>query len=136
MADAQGLLLTGDHAGAAREAQAALAHCRQTGEAYGASEAYRVIGLIASESEEPPGGWDRAVGAFDEAIGVAHAQRSRWLALRAAFTFARAASSNNLRPSADRDRARGLLAYELRWFEDEKEGLQTPLVRVARRLLG
>jgi TOMM system kinase/cyclase fusion protein len=131
---AHGLVLRGDFTGAAREARGALAHCRETGEAYGVSEAYRIIGLVASEAGDSEGGWDRAVGAFDEAIGVARAQGGRWLALRAAFTFARSASSS-ARPASDRARALDILKHELKWFEETGEGLATPLWQAASRLV-
>ena len=130
---AHGLLVKGDVTGAAGEAQAALDHCRQTGEAYGTSEAYRMLGLAAI-AEGGSTGWERGVGAFEEAIGTARLQGARWLTLRAAFSYAHSAQAASA-PAAERERSRARLTDELRWFEESREGLETPLVRRARLLL-
>jgi hypothetical protein len=131
---AQGLAARGAHEEALAEARAALEHCERTGEAYGASDALRVIGLVLAAADNPNGNWDAAVAAYRHALERAHQQGAHWLALRAAFTFARSASTGGVAASIGA-LARDALAQELRWFDETQEGLETPLVTASRGLL-
>ncbi len=126
---AQGKLALGDHAGARAAADAAVEHCERTGEAYGASEAQRVLGLVLSAPGNPARDPGRAAQAFGRALEIAERQEARWLTLRAAFSFAGAASPELAGPARDR------LAEELGWFREQRQGLETPLVADCRELL-
>jgi hypothetical protein len=118
---AQGKLALGDPAGALAAASAAIEHCERTGESYGASESHRVLGLALSAPGFAARDPERAAQAFDRALEIARLQEARWLALRAGFSFAQQA------PAEVAPRARARLAEELRWFQEQRQGLDTPL---------
>jgi hypothetical protein len=117
---AQGQLAMGDPTGAVASAEAALEHCQRTGEAYGASEAQRALGL-ALRARNQAGDRERASAAFGQAVEIATQQEARWLALRAAYSAAHGS------PSVDSQAHAGLLR-EVRWFQEQGTGLTTPLL--------
>jgi hypothetical protein len=112
-----------------QNAEAALAHCTETGEGYGRSEAYRVLGLVLSDTDNPEVDVERAADCFEHALDTAHRQNAHWLELRGAHSFFKSLGSN------DRARTDGALSAALEWFETRGEALETPLVADARRQL-
>jgi tetratricopeptide (TPR) repeat protein len=126
---AVGQLAHGAFAAAMQNAEAALAHCTETGEGYGRSEAYRVLGLVLSDTDNPEVDVERAADCFEHALDTAHRQNAHWLELRGAHSFFKSLGSN------DRARTDGALSAALEWFETRGEALETPLVADARRQL-
>jgi class 3 adenylate cyclase/tetratricopeptide (TPR) repeat protein len=124
---AQGCAARGDYVDALAHARAATAHCEQNAEAYGASEAHRVLGSILADPRNPGRDAGAAQSAFQAALDIARCQQARWLELRAAHTWA---------VSLPEDGWREPLHGVVSWFADRQEAADTALLHECARLTG
>jgi TOMM system kinase/cyclase fusion protein len=125
---ARGHLQRGEYGEALDHARAAMEHCETTGEGYGTSEAYRMLGVILGDRANPSREPERAARSFSTALDVAREQHAHWLELRAAYDFAKTLGLDGL--------PREALGRALAALEADPAIRETDLFRECVRLTG